>query len=211
MLLYNTLSVKCKYNKCLDLTGRCSDLCDKNCKEFFLVYCLLKGLGFYSPLVLHVLWKSIRDSSTFFFQLRRLWNANYRGETWKMLSYFPAEATSGCWPGHPDPAGATLWVNLCSVLERVVATWMDVNILSFKQIIIAWVWKALSFQKEIFLHFTALVLVLCSDILLSSLHALHSPIPQVLTTLPPIQPGVLLWTSPHELSPFAATVLCLHC
>lgn len=81
--------------------------------------------------------------------------------------------------GTQTQLGATLWVNLCSVLERVVATWMDVNILSLKQIMSAWVWKALSFQREIFLHFIALLLVLCSDILLSSLHALHSPIPQV--------------------------------
>lgn len=35
--------------------------------------------------------------------------------------------------GDTDPAGATSWGNLCSVLERVVAAWMGVNILSFKQ------------------------------------------------------------------------------
>lgn len=65
-----------------------------------------------------------------------------------------------------DQAGATSGVNLCSVLERVVATWISVNILSFKQTISAWVWKALSFQREIFLHFIALILVLYSNILL---------------------------------------------
>lgn len=61
-----------------------------------------------------------------------------------------------------------------------------------------------SFQREIFLNFLVLILVLCSDILLSPLYALHSSIPQISDT----SFSFSAWSPPLNVTPW---VISLHC
>lgn len=94
-----------------------------------------------------------------------LLNANYRGETCKILSHHPTEFHSGPEPFH-GWSRAQPWVR-CSCLSRYE------NVLSVSLIIDAWHWKALSSLREISLCFSVPFLVFFSNTFVSSLCAPH--------------------------------------